>query len=209
MPASDTFDVLPIGELIKRHLRKSKISVDPFARNKRWATYTNDLNPETAAEYHMDAYEFLLMLKNKGVQADLVIFDPPYSPRQIKECYDSIGLKMGQLDAMRTNWQPERDLINQILAVGGVVVSCGWNSMGMGQKRPFSQDELLIVCHGVGHNDTLVLVESKQAHQPFLLAETHPTPLALDGGDSPALPGFIKPEDLSGLGAGSTPARHQ
>ena len=117
MPDSDTFNIAPIGGLVKRYLSQSKVSIDPFARNKRWATYTNDLNRETDAEYHVDILDFLLMLKAKDVIADLVLFDPPYSPRQIKECYDSIGRKMGQLDAMRTNWQPERNLINDILSI--------------------------------------------------------------------------------------------
>lgn len=88
MPSADTFDVPAIGEFVKSYLRKSKVSIDPFARNKRWATYTNDLNPDTAAEYHMDAREFLKMLCDKKVKVDLVIFDPPYSLHQAKITYD-------------------------------------------------------------------------------------------------------------------------
>ena len=170
MPDSDTFNIAPIGGLVKRYLSQSKVSIDPFARNKRWATYTNDLNRETDAEYHVDILDFLLMLKAKDVIADLVLFDPPYSPRQIKECYDSIGRKMGQLDAMRTNWQPERNLINDILSINGFVISCGWNSMGMGQKWPYAFVEGFLVCHGVGHNDTIVMVEQKVAYQAKLFS---------------------------------------
>ena len=84
MPSADTFDIAPIGEMVKRYLRASKVSVDPFARNKRWATDTNDLNPDTAAEWHMEAREFLETLKAQSVSADLVIFDPPHSLHQIK-----------------------------------------------------------------------------------------------------------------------------
>jgi len=54
MPNKDTFGIKPIGDFVKKHLRESKISVDPFARNKDWATYTNDLSTETSAQYHMD-----------------------------------------------------------------------------------------------------------------------------------------------------------
>jgi hypothetical protein len=165
MPSADTFDIPPIGEFVKKYLRKSKISIDPFARNKRWATYTNDLNPETAAEYHYDSIEFLQMLITLNTEADLVLFDPPYSPRQIKECYDSVGLKMGALDAMRTNWQIERDLIYKLLSLNGIVLSFGWNSMGMGQGRDTTIEEILLVCHGVGHNDTICLAERKIGHQ--------------------------------------------
>jgi hypothetical protein len=91
MPTADTFDCPPIGELVKRYLRG--VSVDPFARNKRWATYTNDLNPETQAEFHMDAAAFLGLLRALGVEADCILLDPPYSPRQIAECYKAAGIK--------------------------------------------------------------------------------------------------------------------
>ena len=91
MPCSDTFSIKPIGAFVYKYLAESKISIDPFARNKKWATYTNDLNPKTEAEYHMEAADFLYKLVGQNIKADLVIFDPPYSTRQIKECYDGIG----------------------------------------------------------------------------------------------------------------------
>src|SRR3972149_7760708 len=140
MPCADPFSMPPIGEIVKRYLRDSKVSVDPFARNKRWATWTNDLNPETEAEDHVDVLDFLVMLRDKGVKADLVLYDPPYSPRQIKECYDGIGLKMGGMDAFRTHWKPERDAINQLVCKDGIVLSFGWNSIGMGEARGFVID---------------------------------------------------------------------
>jgi hypothetical protein len=167
MPSPDTFDIGPIGAMVKRYLRQSEISVDPFARNKRWATYTNDLNPETAAEYHLDAYDFLVMLRDKAVSPDLLIFDPPYSRQQVKEVYAGIGRHYGIQDSQdhSTNWSKERDVIDRILCVGGYVISCGWNSAGMGKERGYKPIELLLVPHGGNHNDTIVFVEQKVAHQ--------------------------------------------
>lgn len=165
MPTHDTFTCPPIGNFVKGYLYKSKVSIDPFARNKKWANYTNDLNPETEADYNMDACDFLNKMVDDGVKADLVIFDPPYSPRQIKECYDGIGLKMAQMDAFRTHWKPERDAINKLLDIGGIVLSFGWNSIGMGKKRLYTVKEILIVCHGPGHNDTICMAEKKAAEQ--------------------------------------------
>lgn len=169
MPNSNTFEVPSIGAFVKKYLRQSKVSIDPFARNCGWATYTNDLNPETSTQYHMDALDFLKKMRDDGVTPDLVIFDPPYSPRQIKECYDQVGIKMGALDAMRTNWMPERDIIRDITPVGGIVLSFGWNSMGMGINRNFEIIEILLVCHGVGHNDIICMAERKVAHQLSLV----------------------------------------
>lgn len=166
MPSADTFDIAPIGELVKRYLRASKVSIDPFARNKRWATYTNDLNPETAAEYHMDAIDFLDMLIDQNVTADLVVFDPPYSPRQIQEVYQGIGKKVTITDTqMVTVRRDARNALAELLQVGGVSISCGWNTAGLGKERCFEIVEILMVCHGGWHNDTLVTVERKIAHQ--------------------------------------------
>ena len=174
MPNRDTFSIKPIGEFVQKYYRKASVSIDPFARNSTLATHTNDLNPETSAQHHMDSIEFLEMLVKNNIACDLVLFDPPYSPRQIKECYDSIGLKMKQLDAMRTNWQRERDLINQLLLSGGYVLSFGWNSMGMGKKRNYVIEEILTLCHGVGHNDTICIVE-RQTQPQFNFESNSPT----------------------------------
>lgn len=169
MPSADTFDIPPIGELVKRYLRQSTVSVDPFARNKRWATYTNDLNPNTAAEYHMDALEFLKMLKEKGVRADLVIFDPPYSSRQVSECYEQVGRVTTAQDTQGKSWADWKSAISEIAAPDCIAISCAWNSVGFGKVMGFTQIEILLVSHGGVHNDTIVTVERKLAHQPELI----------------------------------------
>jgi hypothetical protein len=94
MPNADTFSIPPIAELVTTFTARATVSVDPFARNCTDCTYTNDLNPDTKAQQHLDAEQFLLQLHAQNVKADLGIFDPPYSPRQISECYKSIGLKV-------------------------------------------------------------------------------------------------------------------
>jgi len=179
MPSADTFDVPPIGEFVKSYLRQSSVSVDPFARNKRWATYTNDLNPETSAEYHMDVADFLKMLVEKGVKADLVIFDPPYSPRQVKEMYDSFGKQVSIEDTqMVTIRKTSREYIRQILDVNGICLSFGWNSAGMGREHGFEIVEILLVAHGSFHNDTICMAEKKIAYQSSLFGESAPNKLA-------------------------------
>ena len=174
MPSANTFDIPPIGEMVKRYLRESKVSVDPFARNKRWATYTNDLNPETAADYSMPAKEFLQSLRDKNIVVDLVLFDPPYSRRQVKEVYDSVGIQFMNSDSQyySSNWRDERTIINDILCVGGHVLSFGWNTSGMGSFDYFAAEELLIVCHGGSRYDTLCIAEKKMAHQLSFFAGT-------------------------------------
>lgn len=167
MPTADTFDCPPIGEFVKKYLRQSKVSVDPFARNKRWATYTNDLNPDTAAEWHLEAREFILGLVARGIRADLVIFDPPYSVQQCKTAYAGFGVQFGQDEVTSAwgTWSKHKDAINDLLTPGGISLCFGWDSCGMGKERPFRIEEILMVCHGAGHNDTICIAERKMAHQ--------------------------------------------
>lgn len=161
MPNKDTFNIKPITEFVQRFLKSSKVSIDPFARNKRWATHTNDLNPQTEAEHHMECEDFLRHLITKGVKADLVILDPPYSPRQVKECYDSIGLKMSQTDAMGgAARKRRRALIEQLVKPEATVLTFGWDTNGMG-KNGWQIDEILLVAHGSDHNDTICMAESR------------------------------------------------
>lgn len=160
MPSHDTFSVPPIGDFVRRYLSDAKSSVDPFARNKDWATYTNDLNPETSAQHHMDAEAFILMLHGKGITSDVVLFDPPYSPRQISECYKSIGKEVGMKETQSALlYQRVRNAILKVCQPGAVVLSFGWNTVGMGKKNGFEQIEIMLCCHGGAHNDTICLAE--------------------------------------------------
>lgn len=160
MPNSETFSILPIRALLKRYIEPGMVVIDPFARNSKIGTITNDLNPETSAEHHMDATEFLASLA--GLRADVVLFDPPYSPRQVSECYQGVGREVTMRDTqMGPMFGEMRSLIDRLLAPGGIVISCGWNTAGMGGERLYELLEILIVPHGGVHNDTLVTVERK------------------------------------------------
>jgi len=48
-----------------------------------------------------------------------------------------------------------------VIRHGGVVVSCGWNSGGVGKTLGFCLESVLLVPHGGPHNDTIVTVEKK------------------------------------------------
>lgn len=162
MPNANTFDVKPIGDFVRKYLAIAKISVDPFARNKTWATYTNDLNPNTHAQQHLDAEVFLHNLAIEGIRADLLILDPPYSPRQMKEMYNSFGRKMQQKDAlMGAAWKKWREAALPLLTKDATILTFGWNSVGMGKKAGFEIEEILLVCHGSDHNDTICVAERR------------------------------------------------
>lgn len=162
MPSSETFTIKPIGELVKRYLSQSNISIDPFARNNQWATYTNDLNPKTKASSHLFALDFLKDLKLKNVKADLIIFDPPYSLRQVKEVYESVGKQFIHSDSTNAgHWTKEKDVCADLLSDNGIFLHFGWHSNGIGKKRGFNIIEILLVAHGGYHNDTICTVEKR------------------------------------------------
>lgn len=154
MPHCETFTIAPIRERVEAALVRSKVSIDPFARKNRLATYSNDIDPNCRSEYCMEAREFLRMLVGQGVTADLILLDPPYSPTQIKRAYESAGLAFGSTDAQNAKLLKDcRELIAQMVRPGSVVISCGWNSTGM--CAPWIKEEVLVVNHGAAHNDTI------------------------------------------------------
>ena len=158
MPNANTFDVKPIGDFVRRYL--NGVSVDPFARDKRWATHTNDLNPSTAAQHHLDAVAFLELLHSQSIVADCILLDPPYSPRQISECYAAAGLKAGMKDTQNAAlYARVRAACLPLCKVGTVVLSFGWNSAGMGAHSRFETIETMLVAHGGAHNDTICLAQ--------------------------------------------------
>lgn len=162
MPSADTFSVVPIGGFVSRYLRDSQVSIDPFARNNMLATFTNDLNPDTAAQHHMDAEGFCRKMHGDGIVADLGLFDPPYSPRQISEVYKSVGREVGMAGTQNgALYRRVRDALDLVIKPGGIVLSFGWNSAGMGIKRRYEILEILLCAHGGGHNDTICVAERK------------------------------------------------
>ena len=157
MPSSKTFSIKPIAELIHKYAR-GKI-IDPFANDSKLATITNDLDPQYNTDYHLDALDFLKMFEDNSV--DTVLYDPPYSPRQISECYKQLGKTVNMQTTQASYWARQKNEIARIVKPTGIVISCGWNSGGIGAKRGFEIEEILLVAHGGNHNDTIVVVEKK------------------------------------------------
>ena len=161
MPNPNTFSIPPIAGFLERWVTGR--SVDPFARSSHMATITNDLNPETVAMFHLDAEDFCALMLAQGERFDSVIFDPPYSPRQISECYQAVGRPVGAKETQNARlYRAVRDGLDQLLAPGGMALSFGWNSAGFGKKRGYEILEILLVAHGGAHNDTICVAERKQ-----------------------------------------------
>ena len=160
MPSKDTFGIKPINELVVKLCSESKCSVDPFAGTGKYAVWTNDLDERLHTDFHMDAVDFLGEI-NEDMGVDLVLFDPPYSPRQVSECYKKLGKTVNMQTTQSSYWTKLKKEIARIVKPGGKVLTCGWNSGGIGKTLGFEIEEILLVAHGGWHNDTICTVEIK------------------------------------------------
>ena len=132
MPNKRTFTIEPIKKLIEDEIGDEYIDPFPF-------------------EYKEDATDYLQKVKSHRFG----VFDPPYSPRQLKECYKG----KGEYDTKSSTWSGWKDLMAQ--KVLDKCISFGWNTCGLGKKRGFEITRILIVCHGGMHNDTICTVEHR------------------------------------------------
>lgn len=159
MPNKNTFSIKPINNLIMKYVNKNEVWVDPFARNNKIANITNDLDPECSATYNMDALIFMRKLKTNSVNG--VLFDPPYSHRQVSECYKRLGQTVNMQTTQSSFWGNLKKQISRVIKQDGHVITFGWNSGGVGKNNGFTQIEILLVAHGGWHNDTICTVEVK------------------------------------------------
>tara|TARA_R110000744_G_C18929137_1_gene512895 strand:+ start:100 stop:504 length:405 start_codon:yes stop_codon:yes gene_type:complete len=132
MPNKQTFTIKPISELIKKEIGNEYI--DPFPFN-----------------YGEDATDYL----NRIQPHDYSVFDPPYSPRQLKECYKG----KGEYDTKSSTWSNWKNLLAEKTL--SKCISFGWNSGGLGKSRGFEIIRILLVAHGGMHNDTICTVEKR------------------------------------------------
>ena len=161
MPNMWTFTIKPIKELLKEEVTDG-LWCDPFAGKNSPAQVTNDINPERETTHHMDALAFVKSFPDSHF--DGVLFDPPYSITQAKQCYEGHGMEL--LDTKPTSikyWGDIKTEIARVTKEGGKVICFGWTTMGIGKGRGFEMKRILIVPHGGSKNDTLVTVETKLA----------------------------------------------
>jgi len=162
MPNQWTFEIDEIRDLIETEVNNNDgLWIDPFCGKSDIADITNDLNEDRDADYHLPAKEFLERFDDREVDGG-VIFDPPYSLRQIKECYEDCGVDDWYEDNATGAYSDVKDEISRVMSKGARVISFGWNSSGVGRKSDgFRKKKILLVCHGGAHNDTICVVEEK------------------------------------------------
>ena len=99
MPNSKTFKINCIKDLILKYRNvlhnsnggRLKI-IDPFANESSISQYlindnyiSNDLDTDYKTDYNLEAQDFLQLFDSNSI--DMILYDPPYSGRQVAECY--------------------------------------------------------------------------------------------------------------------------
>ena len=139
MPNHKTFSIKPIKDFIDKNLGWDFIDPFPYP-------------------YKQDAIKYLKTISSNTIYK--LVFDPPYSQRQLKEMYENKGISFNhKMD--NSYWSNCKKEISRIIMPGGTVISFGWNTNGIGKKYGFEISKILIVPHGSQHNDTLVTLENK------------------------------------------------
>lgn len=154
MPSKWTFTMSPVKELMARYSVGDGWA-DPFAGENSPAEVRNDIE-DRGNEYKMDALEFLKGLPSESFCG--VLFDPPYS---VEQCLRRYTPKQGGTAGRAEYWARCKDEISRILMRGGTAISFCWDTTGIGKNRGFEIAEIMILCHGACHNDTLVTVDVK------------------------------------------------
>lgn len=109
-----------------------------------------DCDKTMMADFYMDALKFAGETKEKF---DVIILDPPYSYRKSMEKYNgNIASPFRQL----------KDSIQKILKEKGRIITFGYHSTCMGNKRGFQLTEVCLICHGGAQHDTIAIVEERR-----------------------------------------------
>lgn len=110
----------------------------------------NDIDETMPADFHKDAFEFVRDWK--GPLFSTIVLDPPYSYRKSMEMYK--GNKVSKFKLIADN-------ANRILAPGGRIISFGYHSTFMGNKRGYYLNRVCNFMHGGAQHLTTAIVEKR------------------------------------------------
>lgn len=149
MPCKWTFKMRAIQSLFKKY-KVGSGWIDPFPGRLSPAAFKNE--KEDGLEFlKAQSYNFF----------DGCLFDPPYS---VEMCLRKYKPKWGGTAGRDEYHQKCKKEIARILKPGGITISFGWNSGGIGKKNGFNIIEILLIYHGsagVCRHDTIVTIDKR------------------------------------------------
>lgn len=155
MPNKWTFKMKPIYQFVSNVVENESVEsiYIPYAGYTRFETSKKivyvDITEGLPPPYILgDAVEETKKLIIDGFSPDLVILDPPYSHYQVKRTYKGRD---------RTYISLVKDLVMEMGP--RYVVTCAFNSNGMGKSRGYVKRKILLVACGGNHNDYITMLE--------------------------------------------------
>ena len=149
-PRKWTFSLPEVRNWIESHSQGKVLNL--FAGKVRLSL--DEIRVDMDAKYHpdfqMSAQNYVDWAIERQKKFDTIILDPPYSHRKGWELYN--GHNINHLTRLKNS-------IPEILNENGVVITLGYDSVGMGKVRGFSKEAIALVCHGRLHKDTIILME--------------------------------------------------
>lgn len=121
-----TFKMPKIGEWVESTVEGRCLNLFAGETKLDINEIRNDIRKEMNADYNLDALDFCR--RWVGPKFNTVILDPPYSYRKSMEMYD--GKVMSPFNALK-------DAILNIITDNAIVITFGYHSVSMGQKRGF------------------------------------------------------------------------
>jgi hypothetical protein len=139
MPKSDVTRIKAVSDLLMDELA-NVYTVDPF-------------HPKSVMGYAPD----YLRVISDGT-AESVLLRPPTTWAQAQHYVKAYGETW---DGTTRWWANLKNEAARITMVGGLVISVGWDSNGLGKNRGFQLERILYVAHGGHWHDSIVTVERK------------------------------------------------
>ena len=149
-PKRYTFEMPKLKLWVESQCKGRVLNLFGGSTRLRCNEISNDIDINMKTDYHMDVMEFVE--KWEGEPFNTVILDPPYNWRKAKEKYD--GRMIGKYPQLKNK------LLN-IITKESIVITFGYDTVGMSKSRGFNKIAICLVCHGGDHRDTLCLVEEK------------------------------------------------
>lgn len=123
-----TFSIKPIREWVEKRCNGKVLNLFAGKTKLNCDEIRNDVDEKMIADYHFDALDFVKKCISEKLKFDTIILDPPYAYRKSMEMYN--GHKASRFNQVK-------DLIPEILNNCGLVITFGYQSVSMGNKKRF------------------------------------------------------------------------
>lgn len=152
-----TFRCHAIRNWSARFFDMNEVWIDPFYGQSPFkVAMSNDIS-----DSGRDSHEWLCSFSDNMFHG--AFFDPPYSLERVKRSYDGAGIDSWQKKYRNQSgsFPLIKDHLARVIRPGGICLSFGWNSVGLGSGRGFKKEHILLVCHSGATRDTICLMERK------------------------------------------------